>query len=260
MKLAELKWPDVEALSKDTPIIIPIAAHEQHGVHLPLHTDSLLLGEIVRRTEEHLGNDALFAPLTWLGNSHHHMDFPGTLSADPRVYLDLLNGLLEDFIQHGFKRLVLLNGHGGNKRENLEPKCPELFARFDAMGVVYITYWLTCPESFYDQHLELEKGAGHAGEFETSFAMLAFPERIRRDEINYDNDPQWIFESEGAIRAAEAAREAGKVRWIGFTGHKHPQILARMLSQDFPWDTCQMPVNVLDAHYRSFQRLSLIHI
>ena len=55
------------------------------------------------------------------------------------------------------------------------------------MGVVYITYWLTCPESFYDQHLELEKGAGHAGEFETSFAMLAFPERIRRDEINYDN-------------------------------------------------------------------------
>ena len=73
-------------------------------------------------------------------------------------------------------------------------------------------------------------------------------------EINYDNDAEWIFESEGAIRAAEAAREAGKIRWIGFTGHKHPQILARMLSQEFPWDTCQMPVNVLDAHYRSFQR------
>jgi creatinine amidohydrolase len=50
----------------------------------------------------------------WLGNSHHHMDFPGTLSAEPRVYLDLLNGLLENFIAHGFKRLVILNGHGGN--------------------------------------------------------------------------------------------------------------------------------------------------
>ena len=73
-------------------------------------------------------------------------------------------------------------------------------------------------------------------------------------EINYDNDAEWIFESEGAIRAAEAAREAGKIRWIGFTGHKHPQILARMLSQDFPWDTCQMPINVADAHFRSFQK------
>ena len=114
MKLAELKWPDVEALSKNTPVVIPIAAHEQHGHHMPLHTDSLLLGEIIRRAGEQLGDDALFAPLMWLGNSHHHMDFPGTLSAEPRVYIDLLNGLLENFLQHGFKRLVLLNGHGGN--------------------------------------------------------------------------------------------------------------------------------------------------
>ncbi len=51
MKLAELKWPDVETLSKDTPVVIPIAAHEQQGRHMPLHTDSLLLGEIVRRAE-----------------------------------------------------------------------------------------------------------------------------------------------------------------------------------------------------------------
>ena len=98
MKLTDLKWPDVEALSKDTPVVIPIAAHEQHGQHMPLFTDSLLLGEIVRRAEEQLSDDALFAPLMWLGNSHHHMDFPGTLSAEPRVYLDLLNGLLENFL------------------------------------------------------------------------------------------------------------------------------------------------------------------
>ena len=114
MKLEEMKWPDVAALSKNTPVVIPVAAHEQHGKHMPLHTDSLLLGEIVRRAEANLGEDILFAPLQWLGNSHHHMDFPGTMSADPRVYLDLLTGLLENFLQHGFKRLVLLNGHGGN--------------------------------------------------------------------------------------------------------------------------------------------------
>lgn len=73
-------------------------------------------------------------------------------------------------------------------------------------------------------------------------------------EVNYDNDAEWIFRSGGAIEAAVAARDAGKVRFIGFTGHKSPHILARMLAQDFEWDTCQMPINIPDAHYRSFQK------
>jgi predicted aldo/keto reductase-like oxidoreductase len=77
-------------------------------------------------------------------------------------------------------------------------------------------------------------------------------------EINYDSDANWIFRNqtamEGAIEAAIAARDAGKVRFIGFTGHKSPHILQKMLDMDFAWDTCQMPINVLDAHYRSFQR------
>jgi uncharacterized protein len=72
-------------------------------------------------------------------------------------------------------------------------------------------------------------------------------------EINYDNDPEWIFRVDGALEAALKAREAGKVRFIGFTGHKSPHILNDMLAKDFDWDTCQLPVNVVDAHYRSFQ-------
>ena len=76
-------------------------------------------------------------------------------------------------------------------------------------------------------------------------------------EINYDNDPDWICSAEGALEAAEAARKAGKVRFIGFTGHKHPDILLRMLSMGFDWDTCQLPINVADYHFRSFQRLVL---
>ena len=73
-------------------------------------------------------------------------------------------------------------------------------------------------------------------------------------EINYDNDPEWICGPGGALEAAVAAREAGKIRFIGFTGHKSPHILLKMLEQDFPWDTCQMPINVLDARFRSFQQ------
>jgi creatinine amidohydrolase len=93
MDLIELSWPAVAALPKDTPVVFPIAALEQHGHHLPLYTDSFLLGEVIRRAKEPLAGKVLFAPLTWLGNSDHHLDFAGTLSAAPRTYLDLLTGL-----------------------------------------------------------------------------------------------------------------------------------------------------------------------
>ena len=73
-------------------------------------------------------------------------------------------------------------------------------------------------------------------------------------EVNYDNDPEWICRADGALEAALAARQAGKIRFIGFTGHKSPHIMLKMLAQEFEWDTCQLPINVLDAHYRSFQR------
>jgi aryl-alcohol dehydrogenase-like predicted oxidoreductase len=75
-------------------------------------------------------------------------------------------------------------------------------------------------------------------------------------EINWDVDSEWLYER-GALRAAEEARKAGKVRFIGFTGHKDPSHLLKMLGTPFAWDTVQMPINVLDAHYRSFQKLVL---
>ena len=114
MELARLRWPDVDALDRDTPVIIPVAALEQHGHHMPVFTDSMLLGEVMRRMHETLLNETLLVPLMWLGNSHHHMDFPGTVSAEPRVYLDLVSGLVDNFITHGFRRIVVFNGHGGN--------------------------------------------------------------------------------------------------------------------------------------------------
>jgi aryl-alcohol dehydrogenase-like predicted oxidoreductase len=71
-------------------------------------------------------------------------------------------------------------------------------------------------------------------------------------EINYDNDPDWIFER-GAMRAALRAQKEGKVRFIGFTGHKSPHIHLSMLGRHH-WDTVQMPINLCDYHYRSFVR------
>lgn len=71
-------------------------------------------------------------------------------------------------------------------------------------------------------------------------------------EIIYDNDPEWVVEK-GGLKAALEARQEGKIRYIGFTGHKDPRIHLKMLGQGHRWDAAQMPVNVLDAHYRSFQ-------
>jgi aryl-alcohol dehydrogenase-like predicted oxidoreductase len=72
-------------------------------------------------------------------------------------------------------------------------------------------------------------------------------------ECVYYNDPERHFEPGGVVEALDRARQQGKVRYVGFTGHKDPEILLRMLSFDYPFDACQLPLNGFDAHFRSFQ-------
>src|ERR1700683_5480352 len=72
-------------------------------------------------------------------------------------------------------------------------------------------------------------------------------------EVIYENDPDMIFAPGGAAEALLQAKQQGKVRAIGFTGHKDPSIHLRMLSHNFPFDTVQMPLNCLDATFRSFE-------
>jgi aryl-alcohol dehydrogenase-like predicted oxidoreductase len=72
-------------------------------------------------------------------------------------------------------------------------------------------------------------------------------------ECVYDNDPERHFAKGGVIEALDEAKKAGKVRYVGFTGHKHPSIHLKMLSYNYPFDSVQMPLNAFDASYRSFQ-------
>lgn len=71
-------------------------------------------------------------------------------------------------------------------------------------------------------------------------------------ECNYFNDPEFLLDK-GGLRAALTAKQQGKVRFIGFTGHKHPRIHRKMLALDFKWDACQMPINVMDHRFESFR-------
>lgn len=177
MNLIELAWPAVAALPRDVPVVIPVAALEQHGHHLPVFTDSMLLGEIVRRSEEQLGDRVLFAPLMWLGNSDHHLEFAGTLSAQPRVYLDLLNGLAENFLRHGFRRIVFLNGHGGNDVPGRQAvfELRQRHRERDDVLFLFATYWRlgTAPVEGFEQ-----REMGHACEWETSMMLRIAPSLV----------------------------------------------------------------------------------
>ncbi len=180
MKLTDLTWPGVRGLSRDTPVVIPVAALEQHGHHMPLFTDSMLLGEIIRRTSERLADRVLFAPLMWLGNSDHHMDFAGTLSAAPRTYLDLLNGLAENFIQHGFQRIVFINGHGGNdvpgKQSTFEVRQRHR-DRCDLL-LLFATYWHLGGKPHEVEPSLQQRQMGHACEWETSMMLRIAPHLV----------------------------------------------------------------------------------
>lgn len=184
MELTDLSWPAVDALPRATPVVFPIAALEQHGRHMPVFTDSLLLGEVVRRVKQTpVAAKCLFAPLQWLGNSHHHCDFPGTLSASARVYLDLLKDLATNFMSHGFTRIVFVNGHGGN----IVPSQQALFElkqdhrTLRDLLLLSLTYW-DAAGSPADRIPGLtQKQMGHACEWETSMVLRLRPELVVGD-------------------------------------------------------------------------------
>lgn len=183
MELAHLTWPDVEALDRDTPVLIPIAALEQHGRHLPFITDSLLTEEIVRRAHAVLQEQTLWLPLMWLGNSHHHLDFAGTVSAEPRVWIDLLAGIVENFIHHGFRRIVVVNGHGGNDvpgRQALFELRQRYRERRDVL-LLLATYWnLADPVERIPELSQREMG--HACEWETSMMLRLAPSLVKHHQ------------------------------------------------------------------------------
>jgi creatinine amidohydrolase len=175
-----MQWPQVQALPRSTPVVFPIAALEQHGHHMPVFTDSLLLGEVMRRVKEQLKGKALFAPLMWLGNSHHHIDFPGTMSASPRLYMDMLIDMAENFIFHGFNRIVFINGHGGNivpAQQAMFELRQKLRTRSDLL-LLTATYWTLGGDPSKEDPSIKQKSMGHACEWETSMMLRIRPDLV----------------------------------------------------------------------------------
>jgi creatinine amidohydrolase len=180
MQLTDLKWPDIDALGRDVPVVIPVAALEQHGRHMPLFTDSLLLGEVIRRVTERLSDRVLFTPLMWLGNSEHHLDFPGTMSAAPRVYLDLLRDMAENFLFHGFRRIVFVNGHGGNivPAQQATFELRQKYRQRMDLTILSTTYWTLGAKPHEADRSFVQQRMGHACEWETSMMLRLAPQLV----------------------------------------------------------------------------------
>ncbi len=113
-----------------------------------------------------------------------------------------------------------------------------------------------------DQAFVMTKVCSHGRKRDVAMGMLEDSlRRLQTDhldlwqihEVIYDNDPDLHFARDGAVEALTQAKQQGKVRFVGFTGHKDPDIHLKMLSHHYPFDTVQMPLNPFDKHYRSFQ-------
>ena len=183
MELLEMPWPAVRALDRRTPVVIPLAALEQHGHHLPVFTDSLLCTEVLRRVKPALAGSVLFAPLMWLGNSEHHLDFPGSMSASPRVYLDLLRDMAENFLSHGFQRIVFVNGHGGNivPAQQATFELRQKHRKTPGQLLLSTTYWTAGADPVEEIPGLHQNQMGHACEWETSMIQRIAPHLVVGD-------------------------------------------------------------------------------
>ena len=109
----EIGWVDVESyLRRDDRAIFPVGSCEQHGRHLSFATDYLIPTEIARRVSARTGVPV--TPTLGFGMSVHHMDFHGTITLSPDTFVAVTRDILESLSRHGFRRVLILNGHGGN--------------------------------------------------------------------------------------------------------------------------------------------------
>ena len=155
-------------------VLIPTGSTEQHGPHLPVGTDAILATWFAERTAAALqeqGVPAVVAPTFAIANSMHHMTFPGSLSLRPRTYMEALQEQCRAIAAHGFHKIAIINGHGGN----IAPTKAALVDINLELGFpVYFLEYIVVDEAPF---LDTQTGMNHACESETSL-MLAYDESL----------------------------------------------------------------------------------
>jgi creatinine amidohydrolase len=177
-----LTSPEITELDRNIPVILPVAAIEQHGFHLPLATDKLIGTHFCLQLEKEIPDRVLILPVMSIGCSEHHMDFSGSLTLKHKTFLRQAEDILHSVAHHGFKNLILLNSHGGN--QGIGQVIVEHFGnRHPDCRIVLVTWWKIAGDSLFDLNETGPGGVGHAGEFETSLMMVINPDLVQAERI-----------------------------------------------------------------------------
>ena len=178
-----LTWPEInEAVAQEKVVVLPVAAIEQHGHHLPLDVDAKLATSVCLAAGERSPASMLVLPPVSYGYCHHVMDFPGTISVQPTTFVNLLIDITTSVAYHGFTRIVLVNGHGSN-HPLVEQAARQVTLRTGAL-CLNISWWQLIADYWNEEVRESGPGgSAHACELETSMYLHIDGDRVRKDRI-----------------------------------------------------------------------------
>ena len=179
--LHEITREESSARAGDALLVVPIGATEQHGPHLPLGTDFLIVEHVARAAaqvaRQEAGLDVLVAPTLPYGSSHHHLPFGGTVSLASERYFGALRDMVASLVQGGFRRIFLLNGHGGN-HELMQVVVRDLALDYP-VNLGAASYWDLARDALTAAGLDrIGHLPGHAGVFETSLILALRPDLV----------------------------------------------------------------------------------
>jgi len=174
MNWQELSSSEVGARSRDTLVVVPIASIEQHGPHLPVGTDSYIAEAMASALDREFEGRLLILPVQRLGCSEHHMAFPGTLTLQHHTFEAVILETLEAMVRQGFRRFLILNGHGGNQAIGgvITEKAAH---RWPDAQVIFTSWWRVAAERLKNLVEGAFPSVGHACEFETSLMLALHP-------------------------------------------------------------------------------------
>ncbi len=192
----------------DAVVIIPVGAMEQHGNHLPVNTDTNCIYTLAKCAADAVDDIPLLVlPPVWAGYSPHHMSMEhpeGTISLGYHTFANLLTDIAAGVHAHGFRRVMFLNGHGGNTAIVASIRL-KLLEEKGIPSIYGFTYWeLPDMAGAMRDISETDKGfIGHAAEFETSLQLLLQPDLVDMEVAEWDTGV--------AGNPASASREKGKL-------------------------------------------------
>lgn len=186
MRFHDMTAPQLREVPRDQVVIVaPIAACEQHSLHLPTYTDTLLVTAVAEGAEKIAPNQMVVLPSLWFGASHHHLRFGGTLSASVDTHIDMLCDLVVPLLEDGYQRLLILNGHGGNI-DTMQTALRRIQPRYTNRLLTAASYWDLAQTELAAIAEGPRKVMGHACEFETSMILALRPDLVRKELIRND--------------------------------------------------------------------------